>query len=875
VNRQFFKTDLAYQNWKSKYQYGEETPLQSMMRAAKALASVETENQDYWYERFLNTLVKFEAVETNLDNYLPDEQVVVKAYGKPVGLKTTLGGRILANIGTEYSGTTLLNCFINGPVSNAKIVYQRKVPNLGYDLTVEKQTQNNPDSLANIMLTLLEQAETLKSEGGWGINFDWIRPRGSLIEGIGIEHPGVLKYMEIFDKTSEVIVQGNNDGYLDKLVNYLDTDVKTAQRIGKKVKKMARKGAMMGVLSIWHPDIEEFVRAKQTPGRLTKFNISVMVDDKFMYAVKNNDYYDLHFNGEVHKRVKALDLYNLIMESTYNRAEPGVLFYDNMQKNNPLAYLGDLNATNPCGEIGGNPLTSTVCLLGSINLTQYIQPDRTFDFNTYTQDIETFARMLDNVNDLTYAPLPQYEWATKNVRQYGMGINGFASALYMMGIPYSSTEATEFADRVTWLKEEWTWRTSALLAKEKSTFPAYRKDAFENTYWFTTFTNISEHTKDLIKMHGVRNGKTTTNPPLGNSSVISDNISNGLEPVFSKQYTRTYIAEKWPENLTIENVKTILDEIKVGDATAWQGNYNGETYYYEPHNRGLCKVELVRDYGYEWVINNYVSEQSANYLETAETLAVDDHVRIQEIFQRNCNQSISKTVNVPFEYSFNDFKNAYMSAWERGLNGFTTYRSGTMEAVLTAVEENKEDNVSQVEQIVKKDIKLPDEFINGPMKVIKKEGKKFYINFSYLPEDVSKEFPIALWIQTNSDGEVKQANQAVKKLADLLRKYEISEELIDKQIEKIKGNPAHMRLGKMVSMCLRHNLPLSSVVAALNSLDEVYVTDLLFAVKKFLSEHIEDGTVITGMVCPVCGSTNIVFQSGCFVCLDCGFSGCG
>ena len=135
MNRQFFKTDLAYQNWKSKYQYGEETPLQSMMRAAKALASVETENQDYWYERFLNTLVKFEGVETNLDNYLPDEQVVVKAYGKPVGLKTTLGGRILANIGTEYSGATLLNCFINGPVSNAKIVYQRKVPNLGYDLT--------------------------------------------------------------------------------------------------------------------------------------------------------------------------------------------------------------------------------------------------------------------------------------------------------------------------------------------------------------------------------------------------------------------------------------------------------------------------------------------------------------------------------------------------------------------------------------------------------------------------------------------------------------------------------------------------------------------------------------------------------------------
>lgn len=850
-----FRTRLAYENWKSKYQYGDESPLETQNRAAKALASVEKKNREYWQDKFLRVLVKFGPNDT------------------PEGLKATLGGRITANIGTAYRATTLLNCFINGPVKNATIKYQRVIPNTDKVIDNEIVTQDTPDSLANIFLTILEQAETLKSEGGYGINFDFIRPRGSIIEGIGIQHPGVIKYMEIWDKVSDVIVQGNNDGYKDLIKNYLDPHSDEGRKARKILKKMARKGAMMGCLSIWHPDIEEFVRAKQTKGVLTKFNISVVVDNKFLKAVEEDDFYDLHFNGVVYKRIKAKDLYELIMQSTYNRAEPGILFFDNMQRNNPLSYLGLINATNPCGEIGGNPYTSTVCLLGSLNLTQYVRKDRTFDWEQYKEDVAVFARMLDNVNDLTDSALPQYKWATKNIRQYGMGVNGLGSALYMMGIAYNSPAAIEFAELVNWWKEEICWRTSALLAEEKGVFPAFNEKFFE-TEWFTQFTRISEETKALMRKHGVRNGKTTTNPPLGNSSIVCDNVSNGIEPVFMYEYNRTYIADGWPEGLTKDNVTTILKETKQGDATVWQGDFNGVRYHYEPHNRGLCIIETVRDYGYQWVLDNYPDDISSNadYLVTTEQLSVEDHVAIQEVVQRNINQSVSKTANLPNDYPYEDFKKLYLEAGKRGLNGFTTYRSGSMEEVLGKIEKKEE---KQELAVITEGLELPDEFVNGPTKVIRKEGQKFYIHFSYLPEDEAMNHAVAMWIHTNHRGDVVAADAAVEKLGKLLTDFGVSQELVETQANKIRNNSTSQKLAKMVSMCLRHNLPLASIVMALENIEGDYISSLITAVRKFLGGQIKDGTKILGRKCGVCESTNLAFESGCSKCLDCGASACG
>jgi len=323
-----FKTQLALENWKSKYKYRDELPVETFKRVAKALASVE-KDPSQWEEKFLHTLLNYDNIK-----------------GLPTGLKCTTGGRITANIGTDYKKATLLNCFINGPVSGATISYQRKTENEQFTFPIVLKSSESPDCLLNIFLTVLEQAKTLASEGGYGINFDFIRPRGSIIHGIGIRHPGIVSYMHIWDAVSECIVRGDNDGYQDKIKNYLSEE--QAADLKQAIKAMARKGAMMGCLSVWHPDIEEFVRAKQTSGKLTKFNMSIVVDDKFMQAVLKDDFYDLHFDGEVKKRIKARDLYELIMESTYNRAEPGILFIDNMHRNNPIAYLGKANATNPC-----------------------------------------------------------------------------------------------------------------------------------------------------------------------------------------------------------------------------------------------------------------------------------------------------------------------------------------------------------------------------------------------------------------------------------------------------------------------------------------------------------------------------------------------
>lgn len=994
-----FKTELAKKNWEGKYQYNNETPLETQKRVAKAVASVE-KNPEEWEDKFLKVLVKF------------DDK------GNPIGLKNTFGGRITANIGTEYNGTTLLNCFVGGAVSNAHIHYERSVPGTDKKIDVTYNTESTPDNLANIMLTLLEQAETLKSEGGYGLNFDFIRPRGSPIKSIGIKHPGVVHYMEIWDTVASVIVMGDNDGYKDTIKNYIGE--KLPDKVILKMKKQSRKGAQLAALSVWHPDIEEFIRAKQEKGKLTKFNMSVLVDDKFMEAVEKDDFYDLHFSGKVYKKVKALDLYNLMMKSSYSRNEPGILFYDSMQKNNPISYMGYLNATNPslrwdtlvstdkgvfqikhlaeneknikvinirgewqhayvfqsgknkqlykilfsdksfiyctaehkwpivsdinsdvenmnkvetkdlkvgnkfykpnfnnifkntdeklykiienieatdiyedvyditvyddthtfmceggiitsnCGEVGGNPNTSTVCMLGSVNLTQYVNKDRSFDFNQYEKDVKIFTRMLDNINDITNAPLPQYRWAAKNIRQFGMGINGLGSCLYMMGLKYNSKESYDFIEKITAMKEDITWKTSALLAKEKGVFPAYN-EKFLETNWFTKFTRISEETKNLIRQYGVRNAKTSTNPPNGNAGIICDIVSNGIEPVFEKEYYRTYVTENWPDGYTKNNIKSALKEEKQGDAIVWTGEINGVRYLFEPHNRGLCIIESVRDYGYQWVIDNYPDDikNKAPYLIGARDIDLDGHINVQAIIQRNCSQSVSKTINLPANFTLKAYKDLYLKAWKEGLNGITTYREGSMESVLSVVEKN-----NGTREIIKKDIKLPDVFINGPMQVFKKEHMKFYMHFSYLPEDINYIFPIAMWINTNSFGEIRESNAAVKELIGLLEQFQIESSLIEKQKEKIKDNPGHQRTAKMISMCLRHNIPIVNIVHALGKIKDIYVTDTIYAVKKFLSEKITNGTPIMGVKCSVCKSSKVVYSGGCSVCQDCGASGC-
>lgn len=1202
MQENFLKTQIAHDNWASKYQYGTETTLGTFQRGARELAKNE-KDPEKWYPIFLETLLRF-------DN------------GQPTGLKCTPGGRITSNIGTDYNGATLINCFIAGPVKNATLTYVRQ--NENFSNKIELKSSSTADDLVNIFLTILEQAKTLASEGGWGLNFDFIRPRGSLIKGTGIRHPGVVSYMEVFDSVAECIVKGDNDGYVDTLKSYLTKEEQEAY-FGI-VKKMTRKGAMMGALSVNHPDIEEFVRAKRESGKLTKFNMSVAVTDDFMEAVINDKMWDLVWDGIVVKRVKAQDLYNLIMTSTYNRSEPGIIFVDNMDKNNPISYLGKCNATNPCirkgsfvttndglfpvedfssrgrkiqttlgfgevenveihenediyrvkfsdgfyqdvtmghifhtmndsggnrkswnnekrlsdikvgdyvrkqwyksfpnisddlgrkegllvglylgdgcfsnscgfniacnatednsyieklysyfggecridqssgngvryymtgknawlsylfdrvgvtdkniqllklintnkqfilglidgllssdgnvntkarypqvrfkntsmemhtllkhlflfvkadyklykdecageshliegrevvrrsdmyvgiidndsilnmydsigylshpkkneelkkiitmkqlngvkwktkitsieyigkdtvydlyepnaddwnhegyvsrgcGEIPGNPDMTTVCLLGSVNLTQYVNitesKEVVFDWDLYTKDIHTFTRMLDNVCDLSILPLPSYKWAVENLRQFGMGLNGLGSTLLMLNIPYNSKEGIEFTKKINQIKENITMQASSMLAKEKGAFPLYDYDKYSQTEYFKS-DRLWDETKQMIKENGLRNAKTTTNPPLGNTSVVCDNVSNGIEPIFAMESERKVICA-WPEGLNSDNVKIILSEKKKKDFVFWEGEYNGKSYYYEPHNRGLCEIYILRDYGYQWMLDNFPENKNSKAVVCTNDINLDDHLAIQEVIQYYCNQSVSKTINLPNKFSFDEFKELYINAWKKGLIGVTTYRTGSMESVIESLERAEEKK-----EIIPKGVTLPTEFVNGNTRTIKKEGMKFYIHFSYLPEDKDLKYPIAMWIHTNQSGNIRASNKACKSLGKLAIECGIATKIVEDTWDKCLGDYAHNRLGRMISLCLRHNIPREDILVSLAGIEGDNVSTLLTAVRKFIAETIEDGKEIVGMKCPSCGSDRLIMQSGCFTCSECDYAGCG
>jgi len=1173
-------TKIAYENWVSKYRYNNETPVETVMRCAIVLASVEKDSR-LMYERFMKLMLNFDDdVEFDEMGY-PDRE--------PKGFKATLGGRITANIGTSYKNATLMNCFINGPVSGATIKYSRASEDNSIKYDIEMKTSENPDDLNNIFLTILEQAKTLAAEGGYGLNFGFIRPRGSIIKGTGIKHPGVVSYMKVWDAVSDLIVKGDEDGYVDRLKNHLDESQIRDLTIA--VKAMARKGAMLASLPCFsrdtdiltdrgwmnivdlidevedgddifavdefgnlneiydpivrepeeiyeleledgskievtkdhkfeaenietnevclkalkdinvdldklkvieindaylnvlkgniniddvkvilqseddfvvvfkkinrvllkkndfsydftvanvhriiakhtdsknafytsncnHPDIEEFIRAKQVRGVLTKFNISVLIDDKFMLAVEKNEMYDLVFKGNVYKRVNAVELYDLIMGSVYNRAEPGALFYDNMHRSNPVSYMGHCDSTNPCiigssmiatvngcisikflaedgsdvkvysyncdedkyeikygrnprrtginkevwkldfvdgsnfiatpdhrvylesgeikelkdiiigdkimtfdsytpmvvscvgfyghedvynitvddnhnyivvtygdkkiqsagivvkncGEVPGLSSITTVCLLGSFNLTQYVYKDGGYSFfnwRKYSDDIFVFARMLDNVNDLANAPLPSYEYVIKKMRQFGMGINGLGSTLMMMKIAYNSEEALEFTKKLCEIKENLVWQASALLAKEKGVFEAYDAEKFQTTEYFKS-DRLWPETKELIRKNGVRNAKTTTAPPLGNSSILCDNVSNGIEPVFLLQYERKVIC-KWPKGLTVDNIKDVFVKHNKVDYEYWQGEYDGVNYYYEPHNRGLCEISVIRDYGYQWLLDNYPEEDHSKYLITTNDLNVSDHINVQRVVQYYCNQSVSKTCNVPKDYLYSDFKKLYLEAWRNGLVGFTAYRDGCMESVISSIEKAFEDR-----EIIKKDIVLPPEFLNGPTSIIKREGIKFYIHFSYLPEDKMMKYPICLWIYSNSkeSGQAKVCNLASRKLAKLALQKGIEREFIVQCLDKAKKDYSYNRLGRLISLCLRHNVKREDILMVLIGIEGDSISSLLTAVRKFIAMTIKDGTRIK-IKCGNCNGENVILESGCTKCIDCGATACG
>ena len=451
------------------------------------------------------------------------------------------------------------------------------------------------DSMSSIMDRAKEAAETMRMGGGIGYDFSKLRPKGTNIKSLSSQSSGPVSFMGIFDAVCQTIASSGH-----------------------------RRGAQMGVLRVDHPDIIEFITAKSNSDKLTGFNVSVGITDKFMEALsKEDDSFELVFDGKMFEVVSARGLWEIIMGMTWDWAEPGVLFIDRIQEMNNLYYCEDINATNPCGE---QPLPAYgACLLGSFNLTQYVSDS--FDFAQFKKDIPHVVRAMDNVVDRTIYPLKEQEDEAKNKRRMGLGVTGLANAGELLGFPYGSDEFLTWAEKVFACLRDNTYRASARLAKEKGSFPLYREDYLRSNFVRTLPSSVRKE----IREHGIRNSHLTSIAPTGTISLVADNISGGIEPVFSHYYERT---------------------IQTFDGS---------------------RTDKVEDYAY----SRGVSGRKAN------DISVHEHLTVLTLAQHYIDSACSKTCNVGDDVTYEEFKSVYETAWKEGAKGCTTFRmSGKRYGVL-------------------------------------------------------------------------------------------------------------------------------------------------------------------------------------------------
>lgn len=499
-------------------------------------------------------------------------------------------GRVQNAMGSARQ-TTAYNCFVSGQID---------------------------DSMSSIMQRATEAAETMRRGGGIGYDFSRIRPQGDLIKSLESRSSGPVSFMGIFDAVCQTIASSGH-----------------------------RRGAQMGVLRIDHPDIEEFIRAKHNSDRLTGFNVSVGVTDKFMECLRDNKPFPLEFDGRVYKEIDPRALWDMIMRSTWDWAEPGVLFVDRINEMNNLWYCETIEATNPCGEQPLPPYGA--CLLGSFNLTRYVvggrlRGQRDFDWEQFKKDIYDVVAAMDNVIDRTIYPLPSQEKEAKDKRRMGLGITGLANAAEMLRYGYASGHFMDFTSRVLQVLRNHCYYASADLASEKGSFPLYDEQKYLDGGFIKT---LPESVRERIKECGIRNSHLTSIAPTGTISLTADNVSSGIEPPFSLFYDRTM-------NLADGQV-----------------------------------TQRVEDYAYRQGVHG----------RTANEISAEEHLSVLALSQKYVDSAVSKTCNVGDSVSYEDFKKLYEDAWAAGCKGITTFRAaGKRYGVLNEVaSEDTDDNVQSTD----------------------------------------------------------------------------------------------------------------------------------------------------------------------------------
>ncbi|HXZ01724.1 MAG TPA: adenosylcobalamin-dependent ribonucleoside-diphosphate reductase [Stellaceae bacterium] len=520
-------------------------------------------------------------------------------YEAMAGFKFLPAGRVVAGAGSARN-VTLFNCFVMGTI---------------------------PDDMAGIFTQLREAALTLQQGGGIGYDFSTLRPKGAPVKGVGADASGPLSFMDVWDAMCKTIMSA---GY--------------------------RRGAMMATLRCDHPDIEAFIEVKSEPGRLRMFNLSVLVTDAFMQAVKEDAPWELKFSGTTFKVVPARELWDKIMRATYAYAEPGVIFIDRINRRNNLHYCETISATNPCGEQPLPPYGA--CLLGSINLAALVRdpftPQARLDTAELARLVPAAVRLMDNAIEVSRFPLPEQAHEAKAKRRIGLGVTGLADALILCGARYGSAQAVELTAQ--WLKavERAAYLASAELAAEKGAFPLFDKAAYLAG---ETVAALDQEVRDAIAAHGVRNALLTSVAPTGTISLFADNVSSGLEPVFSFSYTR----------------RVLMPD-------------------------GTRKEEEVSDYAYR-LFRRLKGENTPlpDYFVDAQQLTPADHLVMQATVQKYVDSSISKTINIPADFPFERFKDVYFQAYELGCKGCTTYRPNEVTGAVLEVRKEASETKRQPE----------------------------------------------------------------------------------------------------------------------------------------------------------------------------------
>lgn len=691
-------------------------------------------------------------------------------------------GRITAGAGTGRS-VTLFNCFVMGTI---------------------------PDSMSGIFDMLKEAALTMQQGGGIGYDFSTIRPKGADVKGVAADASGPLSFMDVWDSMCRTIMSAGS-----------------------------RRGAMMATMRCDHPDIEDFITAKSDAARLRMFNVSVLVTDAFMEAVKADGSWELVFDNKVYRTVQARDLWNQIMQSTYDYAEPGVIFIDRINQSNNLAYCETIAATNPCGEQPLPPYGA--CLLGSVNLARLVrapfEADAALDLEALKDLVRVAVRMMDNVVDASRFPLEAQAREAQAKRRIGLGVTGLADALLMLGLRYGADDAV--AQSEIWMKEiaHAAYWASVELAREKGAFPLFDAEAFLAS---GNMAQMDQDLREAIAKDGIRNALLTSIAPTGTISLYAGNVSSGIEPVFAYSYTRKVLQRD-----------------------------------------GSRSEEEVTDYAVKLWREKQGDAELPAFFVNAQTLAPADHVRMQAAAQKWVDSSISKTINVPQDISFEAFKDVYLQAYETGCKGCTTYRPNDVTgSVLSVSEAEAKPDGATAREASTGEVVYISEPLERPQTL---EGNTYKLKW---PDS-----PHAIYITIND-----------VVLSGHRRPFEVF--INSKNMEHYAWTVA---LTRMMSAVFRRGGDVSFVVEELKAVFDPrggawiggkYVPSILAAIGGVIERHLISIGFISGegmglktdptaevydlgagrtgaAECNSCGSSAMRMSEGCMTCTDCGYSKCG